>query len=161
MSHNGEADACDLLMEVCFLMNAAVNLMLMFRSITSPCWRSTLTTQPTSGCACTCSAVCPTPPVPATRLAMVTNLGQTEGDDTVLLKTCLSLFRKFDVWPSALHVALKLNEFDIIKDVFMSCPDKYCFEHAQSELRLALGASNVSLPSCSVDSRSCLTLKRR
>ncbi|EGD76493.1 Psmd2 protein [Salpingoeca rosetta] len=44
--------------------------------------------------------------------------------DEILMKTCLGIFRKFSKWPQAMQVALKLNDMDIIKDIFKTCPDR-------------------------------------
>ena len=44
--------------------------------------------------------------------------------DEILLRTCLGIFQKFDKWPQAMQIALKLNKSDIIRDIFKKCNDK-------------------------------------
>ena len=42
-----------------------------------------------------------------------------------LLKTALSIFRKFNQWPQALRLALQINDHTLIEEVFLACKDRY------------------------------------
>lgn len=48
----------------------------------------------------------------------------SEPENTNLLKCALQLFRKFNRYPEALRVAMQLNDIDLIKEIFLSCPDR-------------------------------------
>eukprot|EP00049_Salpingoeca_infusionum_P009476 m.159972 g.159972 ORF g.159972 m.159972 type:complete len:894 (-) comp14344_c0_seq1:1687-4368(-) len=52
-----------------------------------------------------------------------------EPEDTQLLKTCLAIFRKFAKFPQAMQVALRLNDVDMIMEIFKECSD--CVERRQ------------------------------
>ena len=43
-----------------------------------------------------------------------------EPEDSILLKTTLRIFRKFDHQPEALNLAIQLNDVDLVKEIFMS-----------------------------------------
>jgi len=62
-----------------------------------------------------------------------------EPHDTTLKKCCLGIFRKFEKWPQAMQMALKLNDPEIIEDVFMSAGDK----HVRRQLAFMLGRQQV------------------
>ncbi|KAJ3301240.1 proteasome regulatory particle base subunit [Kappamyces sp. JEL0829] len=47
----------------------------------------------------------------------------TPPDDLVILKTAHAIYKKFDQHPAALQIALKLNDMELIKDDFATCPD--------------------------------------
>jgi len=44
-----------------------------------------------------------------------------EPEDSMLLKTALNIFRKFDHQPEAMKLAIHLNDVELIKDIFISC----------------------------------------
>lgn len=44
-------------------------------------------------------------------------------ENTNLLKTTYKIFRKFDQYPQAMRVAMQINDPELIKAVFMECPD--------------------------------------
>eukprot|EP00043_Microstomoeca_roanoka_P020805 m.254068 g.254068 ORF g.254068 m.254068 type:complete len:897 (+) comp17677_c0_seq1:221-2911(+) len=44
--------------------------------------------------------------------------------DAILMKTCLAIFEKFEKWPQAMQVALKLNDHELIKEIFKKCTDR-------------------------------------
>ncbi len=46
-----------------------------------------------------------------------------EPEDSVLLKTTMSIYRKFNKYPQALRLALMLNDLDLSKEIFLECPD--------------------------------------
>jgi len=48
-----------------------------------------------------------------------------EPQDTELQHICLKLFRKFDQYPQAMQMALKLNDLELIQEVFLSAEDMY------------------------------------
>eukprot|EP00050_Salpingoeca_kvevrii_P004135 m.243554 g.243554 ORF g.243554 m.243554 type:complete len:831 (-) comp10951_c0_seq1:89-2581(-) len=62
-------------------------------------------------------------------------------ENTNLLRRCLAIYRKFEHWPQALQMALKLNEHQTIKDVFLSCPDKI----VRRQLAIMLGRQQFIL----------------
>ena len=47
-----------------------------------------------------------------------------EPEDRNLMKTSLSIYRKFDKWPDAMICAISLNDMDLIKDIFLDCKDR-------------------------------------
>eukprot|EP00124_Ichthyophonus_hoferi_P001063 Ihof_evm3s49 gene=Ihof_evmTU3s49 len=47
-----------------------------------------------------------------------------EPEDTQLLRTALNLFLKFDQKVEAMRLASRLNDMDLVKEIFMSCDDK-------------------------------------
>lgn len=47
----------------------------------------------------------------------------TPPDDILILKIAHDIYLKFDQYPSALQVALKLNDMELIKSDFNTCPD--------------------------------------
>ena len=44
-------------------------------------------------------------------------------ENTVLLRTALEIFRKFDQHPQALRIAMMLNDASLIEDIFNACAD--------------------------------------
>merc|ERR1712106_1135601 len=56
-------------------------------------------------------------------------------ENTNLLKTSLSIFRKFKQYPQAMRLALQLNDKDLVEDVFNSCSDSI----VQKQLAFMLG----------------------
>ncbi|KAK3737228.1 hypothetical protein QZH41_010857, partial [Actinostola sp. cb2023] len=44
-----------------------------------------------------------------------------EPEDSTLLRTALSIFRKFDRLPEAIKLAIHLNDTELVKEIFMSC----------------------------------------
>ncbi|XP_031550195.1 26S proteasome non-ATPase regulatory subunit 2-like [Actinia tenebrosa] len=44
-----------------------------------------------------------------------------EPEDSTLLRTALSIFRKFDKLPEALNLAIQLNDIELVKEIFTSC----------------------------------------
>merc|ERR1712106_672115 len=56
-------------------------------------------------------------------------------ENTNLLKTALSIFRKFKQYPQAMRLALQLNDKDLVEDVFNSCSDSI----VQKQLAFMLG----------------------
>jgi 26S proteasome regulatory subunit N1 len=96
MSHNAEADACDLLIE----LESLDKLPDLTDKVSYP--RVCLYIL---GC-----APYVTPP-----------------DDVHILKTAHQIYKKFEQYPSALHVALRLNDMELIKNDFLTCPDPYSF----------------------------------
>merc|ERR1712106_1227589 len=58
-----------------------------------------------------------------------------EPENTNLLTTALSIFRKFKQYPQAMRLALQLNDKDLVEDVFNSCSDSI----AQKQLAFMLG----------------------
>eukprot|EP00041_Stephanoeca_diplocostata_P037281 m.1401556 g.1401556 ORF g.1401556 m.1401556 type:complete len:909 (+) comp25008_c0_seq5:69-2795(+) len=47
-----------------------------------------------------------------------------EPQDSNLKKVCLDIFLKFDNYPQAMQMALKLNNMDLIQSTFVNCTDK-------------------------------------
>lgn len=47
----------------------------------------------------------------------------TPPDDTAILKTAHTIYRKMDRLPQALQIAVRLNDMDLIKSDFDSCSD--------------------------------------
>lgn len=93
MTHNAEAEACDLLMEIeqlelleQYVDDAAHNRVCLYLS--------------------SCVPYVPDP------------------ENINLLKTSLSIFRKFQQWPQALRLALQLNDLKLIEQVFLDCKDR-------------------------------------
>eukprot|EP00730_Choanoeca_flexa_P015053 TRINITY_DN6813_c0_g1_i1.p1 TRINITY_DN6813_c0_g1~~TRINITY_DN6813_c0_g1_i1.p1 ORF type:complete len:889 (+),score=302.50 TRINITY_DN6813_c0_g1_i1:154-2820(+) len=93
LSHNAEADACDLLMEIerMDMLEGEVD---------------------EDGHQRVCLYLLSCVPYVA------------EPEDSILLKTCLTLYRKHNSWPQAMQMALRLNDMDTIKAVFKDCTDK-------------------------------------
>lgn len=113
MTHNAESEACDLAMETdrIDLLEAHVDEKAYARvrptSVFRGCW-------PFLTCVvqvCLYLQSC----VPFV----------AEPTDTVLKQCCLSIFRKFDQWPQAMQMALKLNDLEIITEVFLGAKDKF------------------------------------
>jgi len=58
-----------------------------------------------------------------------------EPENTNLLKTALSIFRKFAQFPQAMRLALQLNDRALVEELFNSCPDAV----VQKQLAFMLG----------------------
>jgi len=114
MSHNAEAEACDLLMEI-------ERLDLLKDHVDEVAYSRV--------CLYLTSCV---PYVP-------------DPENTVLLKCAVDLYRKFKQFPQALRFAMALNDMDLIKDIFVNCPD----ELIQKQLAFMLGRQQISLESWS------------
>ena len=56
-------------------------------------------------------------------------------ENTNLLKTALSIFRKFEQFPHAIRLALQLNDHQLVKEIFMECKDAIL----QKQLAFMLG----------------------
>ena len=52
----------------------------------------------------------------------------TPPDDVAILKTAHIIYKKMEKYPQALQVALKLNDPEMIKTDFDTCPDAYFFK---------------------------------
>ena len=46
-----------------------------------------------------------------------------EPEDSILLATSLKIYRKFNHYSKALQLALQLNDFDLIRDIFLSAKE--------------------------------------
>lgn len=62
-----------------------------------------------------------------------------EPENETLMRTCLALFRKFEKWPQAMQMALKLNDLPSITEVFLSCSEK----HTRRQIAFMLGRQQV------------------
>ncbi|XP_071853454.1 26S proteasome non-ATPase regulatory subunit 2-like [Apostichopus japonicus] len=112
MSHNAEAEACDLLMEM-----EKLDLLEAFVDESA---------------------------FPRVCLYLVSCVNYVpEPEDSILLKTALSILRKFKRYPEALRLAIRLNDMDLITDIFTNCPDK----HVQKQLAYMLGCQQIFLES--------------
>ncbi|XP_028138839.1 26S proteasome non-ATPase regulatory subunit 2 [Diabrotica virgifera virgifera] len=60
-------------------------------------------------------------------------------ENTTLLQTALLLFRKFDQYPQALRLAMQLNDFGLIEEIFVNCPDS----DVQKQLAFMLGRQQI------------------
>jgi len=110
MTHNAEAEACDLLMEIeqleileQFVDEAAHNRVCLYLS--------------------SCVPYVPDP------------------ENVNLLKTALSIFRKFNQWPQALRLALQINDHTLIEEVFLACKDSVM----RKQLAFMLGRQQIFL----------------
>lgn len=110
MTHNAEAEGCDLAMEV-------ESLQLLIDSVhTDAVSRVTL------------YLLSCVPYVP-------------EPEDSNLMRTCLTIFRNFDQYPQAMQMALKLNDKEVITDVFVSCKER----HIRRQLTFMLARQQIVL----------------
>ena len=48
-----------------------------------------------------------------------------EPENTTLLKVALDIHQKFKQYPQALRLALMINDPDLIRKVFLQCPDRF------------------------------------
>lgn len=110
MTHNAEAEACDLLMEIEQLEmleqhvdEAVHNRVCLYLS--------------------SCVPFVPDP------------------ENVNLLKTALSIYRKFNQWPQALRLALQINDHALIEEVFLACKDSTM----RKQLAFMLGRQQVFL----------------
>jgi len=46
-------------------------------------------------------------------------------ENTTLLKTALSIYQKFKQYAEATFVAIQLGDVDLVKQIFMSCSDRF------------------------------------
>lgn len=46
-----------------------------------------------------------------------------EPENMTLLKTALSLYRKFDQYADAVLIAMQLGDMDIVREIFTTCTD--------------------------------------
>jgi len=46
-----------------------------------------------------------------------------EPEDDQLKQTCVRIYRKFEQYPQAMQMALKLNDLDLVQDIFKTCTD--------------------------------------
>ena len=49
----------------------------------------------------------------------------SEPEDTILLKTAMTIYRKFNGYPAALRLAMMLNQTDLVREIFLECQDAY------------------------------------
>lgn len=56
-------------------------------------------------------------------------------ENTNLLKTALSIFRKFEQYPHAIRLALQLNDHPLVREIFLECKDSIL----QKQLAFMLG----------------------
>eukprot|EP01100_Stratorugosa_tubuloviscum_P001671 TRINITY_DN1378_c0_g1_i1.p1 TRINITY_DN1378_c0_g1~~TRINITY_DN1378_c0_g1_i1.p1 ORF type:complete len:865 (-),score=424.26 TRINITY_DN1378_c0_g1_i1:147-2741(-) len=92
MKHNGEPDACDLLMEVEQLQQ--INQFIDDKNFSRTCLYLL-----------SCANYVPEP------------------EDTEIFKTVLSIYRQMRQLPDALRVAIRLNDLEIIEQIYTSCED--------------------------------------
>eukprot|EP00128_Syssomonas_multiformis_P017422 Colp12_sorted_trinity150504_noHs@33728 len=64
-----------------------------------------------------------------------------EPEDSALLKTALGIFRKFDKYPSALALAIELNDLALVKEVFNACTDSA----VRKQMAFMLGRQHIFL----------------
>ncbi|XP_072163090.1 26S proteasome non-ATPase regulatory subunit 2-like [Diadema setosum] len=64
-----------------------------------------------------------------------------EPEDSILLRTALNIFRKFDSHPEAMRLAIRLNDMELIEKIFTSCKDKL----VQKQLAYMLGSQQIFL----------------
>ena len=50
-----------------------------------------------------------------------------EPEDTALLNSAIRIFLRFDRYPDAAALAVRLNDIDKVKEIFMSCSGRYAF----------------------------------
>ncbi|XP_076353645.1 regulatory particle non-ATPase 1 [Tachypleus tridentatus] len=110
MSHNAEAEACDLLMEI-------EQLDVLENYVDEDVYPRV--------CLYLTSCV---PYVP-------------EPENTYLLKTALSLFRKYNRYPEALRLAMQLNDLKLVEEIFTSCKDN----SIQKQMAFMLGRQQIFL----------------
>jgi len=46
-----------------------------------------------------------------------------EPENMTLLKTALSLYRKFDQYADSILIAMQLGDMNIVNEIFTTCPD--------------------------------------
>jgi 26S proteasome regulatory subunit N1 len=56
-------------------------------------------------------------------------------ENTNLLRTALDIFREFEQYPQAMRLALQLNDPELVREIFVSCPDRMI----QKQLAFVLG----------------------
>ena len=45
-------------------------------------------------------------------------------ENTILLRTVLEIYRKFDQHSEAVFIAMQLGDVNLIKEIFLSCNDR-------------------------------------
>ncbi|OAJ39350.1 U6 snRNA-associated Sm-like protein LSm5, variant 1 [Batrachochytrium dendrobatidis JEL423] len=70
-------------------------------------------------------------------------------DDVVILKTAHAIYRKFDQFPSAIQISMKLNDAEMIKDDFESCKNpvlqkQLAFLLARQQLHLVVDDEDIN-----------------
>jgi len=64
-----------------------------------------------------------------------------EPENTTLLKTALSIYRKFNKYPEAMRCAIELNDMPLVQEIFTSCNDIL----QQKQLSFILGRQQIFL----------------
>ena len=64
-----------------------------------------------------------------------------EPEDSVLLHTAMMIYRRFNRYPQAMRLALMLNDIELTREIFISCPDRLM----QKQLAFMLGRQQVFL----------------
>ncbi|XP_033638428.1 26S proteasome non-ATPase regulatory subunit 2-like [Asterias rubens] len=64
-----------------------------------------------------------------------------EPEDSILLRTALGIFRKFNRYPEAMRLAIQLNDMELVEDIFTTCKDSL----TQKQLAYMLGAQQIFL----------------
>jgi len=94
MKHNAEVDAIDLLCEVDLI-----------KKVIGLCDETTF------------SRVC-------LYLQGLSNFAATQSDKVTFLKVCFDLYMKFKEYPNALRISLKLNQTELVNEVFTTCEEQ-------------------------------------
>jgi 26S proteasome regulatory subunit N1 len=110
MSHNAEAEACDLLMEI-------ERLDLLDKHVDEA----------------TYSRVC---------LYLTSCVNYVpEPEDSMLLKTALAIYKKFNQPADAMVLAIRLNDMELVQEIFTTCDDP----SVQKQLAFMLGRQQICL----------------
>ncbi|XP_071957164.1 26S proteasome non-ATPase regulatory subunit 2-like [Antedon mediterranea] len=64
-----------------------------------------------------------------------------EPEDSTLLHTALGIFRKFDRYPEALRLAIRLNNIKLVEEIFTTCKDRM----VQKQMAYMLGMQQIFL----------------
>ncbi|XP_022096378.1 26S proteasome non-ATPase regulatory subunit 2-like [Acanthaster planci] len=64
-----------------------------------------------------------------------------EPEDSILLRTALGIFRKFNRYAEAMRLAIQLNDMELVEDIFTTCKDSLM----QKQLAYMLGAQQIFL----------------
>ncbi|XP_032228276.1 26S proteasome non-ATPase regulatory subunit 2 isoform X2 [Nematostella vectensis] len=68
-----------------------------------------------------------------------------EPEDSTLLRTALSIFRKFDRQPEALQLAIQLNDIELVKEIFLSCTGSEEKKLIQRQMAFMLARQQIFL----------------
>ncbi|KAI8808022.1 armadillo-type protein [Cladochytrium replicatum] len=73
----------------------------------------------------------------------------TPPDDVAILKTAHTIYRNMSEWPNALRVSMRLNDIDLIKNDFESCPDplmkkQLAYMLARQQIRWDTGDDDIN-----------------